>query len=285
MSKIFNARNYVIASVCLCFIAVVSMSLIGCNQLASEQNEYNTLKAGTLKVAVEENNYPAVYKNSNDKIVGVEINYLENLCKEAGFEIEYVTMDFNQIIDAVNRHDVDISINQISATAGRKQKVDFSEPYNKNGTSLYVKDDSGYTLDSLKQLSKDKELKIATLEGTYFDNLRSILEGTITNVPFSNMNDAIVAVQKGEADCLVYDSNPIALIDLTKNQHLKGVFLPEMPEYDIAIALNKNLKGMKEKLNPIMIKMNNSNYLNRVQEYFYTLDNPKTWDGTLPADK
>lgn len=263
----------------------VAFTFIACNQTSGDGNENNTIKAGTLKVAVEENNYPAVYKNNDNKIVGVEINYLEKLCKEAGFEVEFVTMDFNQVIDAVNRHDVDISMNQISVTEARKQKVDFSEAYSKNGTSLYVKDNSNYTLDSLTEKSKTSELKVATQDGTYFQNLKSIFDGNLSNLSFSSINDAIEAVQKGEADCFVYDSAPISYIDMIKNKHLKDVFLEKMPEYDIAIALNKNLKGVKEKLDPVIIKLNNDNYLNKVQEYFYTLDNPKAWDGALPVGK
>lgn len=285
MIKSFNVKKLWIVAAGLLFSSLIGLTLVGCNQNNGEQNENNTLKAGTVKVAVEENNYPAVYKNNDGKIVGVEINYLEKLCKEAGFEIEYKTMPFNQIIDAINRHEVDISMNQISVTEGRKSKVNFSEPYNKNGTSLYVKDDSGYTVDSLKQKSVSGELKVATLDGTYFENFKSTLQGTIKNVPFANTDDAIAAVQKGEADCFVYDSNPIALVDFTKNKHLKGLFLNDMPEYDIAIALNKNLKGVSDKFYPVMLKMNNNKYLNKVQEYFYTLDNPGAWDGTMPEAK
>lgn len=285
MIKSFNVKKLWIVAAGLLFSSLIGLTLVGCNQNNGEQNENNTLKAGTVKVAVEENNYPAVYKNNDGKIVGVEINYLEKLCKDAGFEIEYKTMPFNQIIDAINRHEVDISMNQISVTEGRKSKVNFSEPYNKNGTSLYVKDDSGYTVDSLKQKSVSGELKVATLDGTYFENFKSTLQGTIKNVPFSNTDDAIAAVQKGEADCFVYDSNPIALVDFIKNKHLKGLFLNDMPEYDIAIALNKNLKGVSDKFYPVMLKMNNNKYLNKVQEYFYTLDNPDAWDGTMPEAK
>lgn len=285
MINTFNVKKFGIVTAVLLFTSIVGLTLVGCSQNNAEQNEYNTLKAGTVKVAVEESNYPAVYKNDDGKIVGVEINYLEKLCKEAGFEIEYKTMPFNQIIDAINRHEVDISMNQISVTEGRKSKVNFSEAYNRNGTSLYVKEDSGYTVDSLKKKSVSDELKVATLDGTYFENFKSTLEGTVKNVPFSNTDDAIVAVQKGDADCFVYDSNPIALVDFTKNKNLKGLFLNDMPEYDIAIALNKNLKGVSEKFYPVMLKMNNEKYLNKVQEYFYTLDNPRAWDGTMPDAK
>lgn len=285
MIKTFNVKKFGIVTAVLLLISLIGLALVGCGQNNAEANEYNTLKAGTVKVAVEENNYPAVYKNNDGKIVGVEINYLEKLCKEAGFEIEYKTMPFNQIIDAINRHEVDISMNQISVTEGRKAKVNFSEAYNKNGASLYVKEDSGYTVDSLKKKSVSDELKVATLDGTYFENFKSTLEGTIKNVSFSNTDDAIVAVQKGDADCFVYDSNPIALVDFTKNKHLKGLFLNDMPEYDIAIALNKNLKGVSEKFYPVMLKMNNDKYLNKVQGYFYTLDNPGAWDGIMPDAK
>lgn len=285
MSKIFETKHCIIFAIVMFLVGAIALTFVGCNQIGSEPNENNTLKAGKLTVAVEENNYPAVYKNDNGKIVGVEINYLEKLCKEAGFEVEYKTMPFNQIIDAINKHDVDVSMNQISVTDGRKSKVDFSEPYNKNGVSLYVKEDSSYTVDSLKQKAVRDKLNVATLDGTYYENFKSTLEGTVNNLPYSYVEDCIASVQSGETDCFVFDSNPIALIDFTKNKHLKGLFLNDMPEYDIAIALNKNLKGVNEKLYPVMLKMNNERYLQRVQEYFYTLDNPKAWDGILPAGK
>lgn len=275
MTKIFDIKHFTIIAVVMLFVGAIALTFVGCNQANSEPNENNTLKAGTLTVAVEESDYPAVYKNDSGKIVGVEINYLEKLCKDAGFDIEYKTMPFNQIIDAIYRHEVDISMNQISVTEGRKTKVNFSEPYNKNGTSLYVKEDSGFTVDSLKQKAVSDKLNVATLDGTYLENFKSTLGGTVNNIPYSYVEDCVNSVLSGEADCFVYDSNPISLIDFTKNKHLKGLFLNDMPEYDMAIALNKNLKGVNEKLYPVMLKMNNERYLQRVQEYFYTLDNPK----------
>lgn len=285
MSKISNFKKKLVLLVVLLFAAFISLTFIGCNQANDNGNEFNTLKEGTLKVAVEANNYPVAYKNNDGKIVGVEINYLEKLCKEAGFQIEYVTMDFNRVVDAVEMHEVDISMNQISVTEARRQKVDFSEPYHRNGTSLYVKDNAGYTFDSLEEKAINSELKVATQDGTYFENFKSRFKGNVVNVSFSTVNEAVAAVQNGKADCFVYDSDPIAHLDLIKNQHLTDVFLDIMPVYNLGIALNKNLKGVEEKLNPIIKKMNDDNYLNNVRDYFYSLDKPYAWDGIFPESK
>ena len=284
MTKRKNIDHIAIFAVALLFIGLISVTLMACNQSNGDKG-FNTIKEGTLKVGVEVNNYPVAYKNSNDKIVGVEINYLEALCKEAGFEIEYVPMGFDRLIEAIKNHEVDISMNQISETEARRQIVDFCEPYSKNGASLYFREDSTYTLDSLQEKADASEVKLATQDGTYFPNFKSRFKGNFVNVSYPTVDEAIAAVQKGEVDCFIYDSNPIARIDMTKNQHLKDIFLDIMPVYNIAIALNKDLNGVKDKLDPIIKRMNNDQYLERVQEYFYTLDNPKTWDGTLPQGK
>lgn len=274
MTKIKNINHIAIFAVALLFIGLISVTLMACNQSNGDKG-FNTIKEGTLKVGVEANNYPVAYKNANNKIVGVEINYLETLCKEAGFEIEYVEMSFDQIIDAISNHEVDISMNQISVTEPRRQVVDFCEPYSKNGASLYFKENSTYTLDSLQAKADTSEVKLATQDGTYFANFKSRFKGNFVNVPYSTVDEAIAAVQKGEVDCFIYDSNPIARIDMANNHHLKDIFLDIMPVYNIAIALNKDLNGVKDKLNPIIKTMNNDEYLNRVQEYFYTLNNPR----------
>ncbi|MDO5426761.1 MAG: ABC transporter substrate-binding protein [Coriobacteriia bacterium] len=275
MGKTFGTKHFIFFAVAMLVIGTIAFTFVGCNQ-NNDDKGFNTIKEGTLKVGVEVNNYPVSYKNTNDKIVGVEINYLETLCKEAGFEIEYVPMGFDRLIEAIKNHEVDISMNQISVTEARRQIVDFCEPYSKNGASLYFREDSTYTLDSLQEKADTSEVKLATQDGTYFPNFKSRFKGNFVNVPYTTVDDAIAAVQKGEVDCLIYDSNPIARTDMTKNQHLKEIFLDIMPVYNIAIALNKDLNGVKDKLNPIIKTMNNDEYLERVKEYFYTLDNPRS---------
>ncbi len=105
---------------------------------------YN-LKAtnGTLTMAADTSFVPFAYIKDY-KPVGIEIDTAVRFCKEYGYGLELVSMDFSGIIPSVVTGKVDFASSAIAYTPERAESVLFSEPtYVSHSVIAVLKDTSG----------------------------------------------------------------------------------------------------------------------------------------------
>ena len=93
---------------------------------------------GKLSLATEAANAPFVYI-ANDDIVGYEIDVAYRFCKEYGYALEIVDMNFDGIIPAVSGGKNDFGCATITITEERRESVNFSEPHYDGGSVLAVR--------------------------------------------------------------------------------------------------------------------------------------------------
>ncbi|WP_426450310.1 transporter substrate-binding domain-containing protein [Paenibacillus sp. S-38] len=86
--------------------------------------------------------YPPFEFEKDGKYVGIDIELINAIAKEEGFEVELKPMDFKGIIPAITAKQLDGAIAGISITEERKQVVALSESYYKAGLSLVVREDN-----------------------------------------------------------------------------------------------------------------------------------------------
>ncbi len=82
---------------------------------------------GTLRVAADLSMVPFTYVKDG-KTVGVDVDMLVRFCKEYGYRVEIVSMDFAGILPAISTGKCDFACGGISITPERAESVYFSEP-------------------------------------------------------------------------------------------------------------------------------------------------------------
>lgn len=83
----------------------------------------------TLRIAVK-NAPPFVILDDQNAPQGPIVDFWERIDRELGWHSEYVVFnDVNSILNAVESGEVDMSVNPITVTADRLQKVDFTQPF------------------------------------------------------------------------------------------------------------------------------------------------------------
>ncbi len=93
---------------------------------------------GILTLAVEPANAPFVYLK-DVSIVGYEIDLAYRFCKDNGYGLKIVDMNFDEILPAVSSGSADFGCSTITITNERKEIVDFSVPHYKGGSVLAVR--------------------------------------------------------------------------------------------------------------------------------------------------
>ena len=176
--------------------------------------------------------------------VGFDIDLINAVADEVGFEIEMETTNFDGIIPGLQTGSFDIAIAGISIREDRKESVDFSDPYYESGLSIGVHIDN----DDIHDIDDLEGKTIATrLGSTSADYIEENIEDAEAN-QYEQLDQAYLAVENGSVDAILYDAPNVAYYIQTHGEDsLKMVGdLYQAENYGIAIS-----KGQEELVDAI----------------------------------
>jgi len=108
---------------------------------------------GVLKVGTSPDFPPFEYVSPEGKVVGFDIDLIRALAKKVGYEdIEVVSMDFDALIPALQRGQVDVVIAGMTITEERAKVVDFTTPYWEADQAIVVRKGSDFMPKGLDDL-------------------------------------------------------------------------------------------------------------------------------------
>jgi len=146
---------------------------------------------------------PMEYVNEDKEIVGFDIDLMNAVAKEAGFEVEYRNVAWDGIFAGLAAGEYDAVISAVTITDERRQEFDFSDPYINAGQIVVVPADSsitgpqdlsGYTVGV--QLSTTGALEVEKMEG-------------VTMKEYDEIGLAFEDLVAGRVDAVVCDT-PVA---------------------------------------------------------------------------
>lgn len=94
---------------------------------------------------------PFEYVDEEGDFVGIDMDLLEAIAEDQGFEYELRILGFNAAVQALESNQVDGVIAGMSITDERKEAFDFTDPYYSSGSQFAVLEDSD--VDSLEDLA------------------------------------------------------------------------------------------------------------------------------------
>lgn len=222
----------------LIIILVVSMcSMVGCG------GDSEVLIAGT------EPTYPPFESADEDgNIVGFDVDLLNAIAEDQGFEVKFNTFEFDGLISAVKADSCDIIAAAMNVTPERAEEVDFTETYFASAKTILVAKDNT-TITSPDDFTKDMKVaaQIGTSEADYVQSLAA--DGKIKEaVVLNQTTQCILQLQNGDVDAVVMDA-PVANIYLAKNGDTVKALDTEIDPADMAFAVKKGNTELLDKLN------------------------------------
>ena len=131
----------------------------------------------------------------NNKMVGFDIELMELLGKELGYEIKWQDMSFDGLLPALQMKKIDAVIAGMSATPERKKAVAFSKPYFK-AKQVVITKGVDKSLKSFKDLSGKK---VGVMLGFTGDTVVSEIKGVKVE-RFNASYAAIMALSQKRID-------------------------------------------------------------------------------------
>jgi polar amino acid transport system substrate-binding protein len=101
--------------------------------------------AADLTVGANIGNVPWEFEDGDGKVVGFEVDLVNEIAKRLGKSVEFVNTPFNGLFPAVQSGRINMAVSSITITEKRLQSVSFAQPYYDSDQSLTVTAASGIT--------------------------------------------------------------------------------------------------------------------------------------------
>lgn len=245
-----------ISMLCLLFAA-------GCG--SDKQQAAAPAQEKVLRVATSPASPPfELYLKDQNKFTGFDIDLMNDLGKKMGYDkVEFVNVDFNNLLRGLDSKDYDIAINNFSSTKERREKYAYSDPYAKAAFAIVAKESSNLTMNDIAGR------KIAIKAGTSSVRVaKSFANAQIVEYP--EYASALHAVESGEADFAVCGNLTTAYY-MTHNDSdkcLKVIGHSERQD-DLVFYANKENTELIKKLNAALSEYKKSGEYKKLIAFYF----------------
>ena len=184
----------------LVLLTIITVLLAACG---SGDNDSGGSADGKTYVVGVDNTYPPFEYVVDGELIGIDIDLINAIAEDQGFEVKIEQMDFSGIIPSMQAGELDIGMGGMSITDERKKTVDFSEPYFEAGISLVVAEDNE-EINGLEDLAGKKVVvKNGTVSAKYAEENKDQYNFEIVQV--NDSTSMFQEVTNGTVDALMED--------------------------------------------------------------------------------
>lgn len=228
---------------------------------------YQVLAKKEIRIGVSEL-APWVMHDRNGKLIGFEIDIARQLAKDMGVKAVFRQYEWNRMIPALLKGEIDIIASGLSITPQRSLKVNFSAPYSSSGYSLVSNLSLTKDFTSIHDLDKDniyitavKGTVSAELAGKIFPHAKLDLKNT--------EKEASAAVLEGTVHAFVA-SSPVPEFLTTKHPDKCDLPLSKpLLKTNEGFAVNKGNQEMLNYLNDWIVAHKADEWIHSTYKYWF----------------
>lgn len=232
-------------SMILIVSTLIPLGLLG-SETVGAQEENRTYIIGTDTTFA-----PFEFMDASGEYVGIDIDMLEAISQDQGFDYELRPMGFSAALQALETSQVDGVIAGMGITEERQEAFDFSEPYFTAGVQFAVLEDSG--IENLEDL---EGLNVAVKTGTTGSMVATELaeEHGYSVTQFEDSVNMYEDLQVGNSQAVIEDYPVMAYAAQTGGIPLKFIGeQQQVTDYGFAVPKGEN---------PELLEMFNAGLLN-----------------------
>jgi ABC-type amino acid transport substrate-binding protein len=183
-----------------------------------------TLLKSEFRIGVSPDYMPLAFKDPAYGLVGVEIDFANQLGKELGKKITFVEIPFPELIQSLLEDKIDIIMSGMSITNERANLVSFTDPYVTIGQMALVRSkDSGKFRDV--QSFPSINSKVGFVRATTGEMAARTFFRSATLMPQPSANEGIMALRRGEIEVFIHDAPTVWRIGGNPNEkELTGLY-------------------------------------------------------------
>jgi ABC-type amino acid transport substrate-binding protein len=215
------------------------------SQPMPQVNSSDQVAGETIRIGTDAAYPPFEEIDDEGNYVGFDIELMEALAEDAGFEIEWINAPFDGIFSALEAGDFDAVISAATITEERLEQVDFSDPYFVASQSISV------TVDNAETISEPDDLvgmNIGVQLGTTGEEYAEGIDG-VEVLSFDSTPLAFQALSQGDVDAVIADT-PTSQEIIATNPDLNATIVGDpLTEEFYGIAVRKDFPELLEAIN------------------------------------
>ena len=201
-----------LAHTALCAFVIASFTLAATQVYAANDRFKKVLDRGKLVVGVKADYKPWAFRDSNGKLVGMEIDMAQDVADALGVSLELIPVQSSNRMQFLQQGKIDLMIATMSDKANRRKVVGITDPnYYTSGTNVLAKKGA---------VSKWEDLRgkpVCGKQGAFYNKQVSQRYGAKI-VAFVGNAEAKQALRDGKCVAWVYDDSSI-MADLASGQY------------------------------------------------------------------
>lgn len=192
----------------------------------------------TYQIATDVTFAPFEFQNEDGEYVGIDIELLDAIAEDQGFNYELVPMNFSAGLQALEANQVDGMIAAMGITPERQESFDFSDPYFESGPVLAVRDDNEEINEYADLEGKTLAVKVGTTGAEFAGELAEEYDISINQ--FEDSATMYEDVLAGHSDAAIEDY-PVMAYAIQQGLGLRFPVEPETgDEYGFAVNQGQN---------------------------------------------
>jgi polar amino acid transport system substrate-binding protein len=223
-----------------------------------------------LRIGVSPDYMPLAYKDPTVGLVGVEVDFANQLGKNLGKTIVFVETPFPELIQALLEERIDIIMSGMSITREREKLVSFADSYATIGQMVLVRAKDRSVFPDVQSFSKLTS-KVGFVQKTTGEIAAKAFFTNATLAPQPTVDGGIAALRKGEIEVFIHDAPTIwRIAGNPSEKELQGLYWPLTKE-PLAWAVRKDDEPLRFALNRELERWKQSSYLKQVISRWVTL--------------
>jgi polar amino acid transport system substrate-binding protein len=207
-----------------------------------------TLLNSQFRIGISPDYAPLAYKDPPIGLVGVEVDFANQLGKNLGKTIVLVETPFSELIPALLEERIDIIMSGMSITTERQKLVSFTDSYATIGQMALVRAKDRSAFPNVQAFSTVTS-KIGFVRTTTGEMAAKAFFPRATLAAQPTIDDGIAALRKGEIEVFVHDAPTVWRIAGNPNEkELVGLYWPLTKE-PLAWAVRKDDEPLRHALN------------------------------------
>ncbi|MBI3506621.1 MAG: transporter substrate-binding domain-containing protein [Proteobacteria bacterium] len=186
--------------------AIVALGLAAAQAVpaAAQETIAQIKQKGTMVVGVKNDYKPWGYLDPSGKIIGLEIDLIDDVAKKLGVKVELIPVTAANRMEFLQQGRIDMIVATMGDTEARRKVVGMIEPNYYAGATNVMAPKSA----NLKQWSDLKGRKVCAVQGAYYNRRVSELYAP-DMVVFPAVPDALNALQGGNCIAFLFDDTLI----------------------------------------------------------------------------
>ena len=256
-------RQMMLGVMAVALVAGVSVKTFAAENLLNKVQE-----RGSLVVGLEGTYPPFSFQDENGKLAGFEVDFAEALAQHLGVKANLKPTKWDGMLASLDSKRIDVVINQVTISAERQKKYDFSTPYTVSGIQALTRKDKAGTINSAQDLAHKK---VGVGLGT---NYEQWLRENVKDVDIRTYDDDPTKYQdlrSGRLDAILVDR--LAALDLVKKTgNTMAAAGPAFSRQEAGVALRKGNEDLLNAIDQAIAAMQKDGSLHKISEKWFGAD-------------